>query len=119
MAPAPFSALGGADADDGVSMDWLERSGEFVGAAVPDPEPEMALSSKETREAIAAGLAVLGSRERQVILLAYQEGLTQSEIAARLGWPIGTVKTRTRRAHRQLRELLDRSSVSTQAIAWH
>jgi RNA polymerase sigma-70 factor (ECF subfamily) len=119
LAPAPFSALGGADATDEISMDWLERSGEFVGAAVPDPEPEVALSSKETREAIAAGLAVLAPPERQVILLAYQEGLTQSEIAARLGWPIGTVKTRTRRAHRQLRELLDRSSLSTQRIAWH
>ena len=118
LAPAPFSAFGGADATNGMSTDWLEWSGELVGAAVPDPEPEMALSSKETREAIAAGLAVLGSREREVILLAYQEGLTQSEIAARLGWPIGTVKTRTRRAHRQLRELLDRASVSAQSIAW-
>jgi RNA polymerase sigma-70 factor (ECF subfamily) len=114
LAPTPFSAFSGADATDGSSTDWLERSGELVGAAVPEPEPETALSSKETRESIAAGLAVLGARERQVILLAYQEGLTQSEIAARLGWPIGTVKTRTRRAHRQLRELLDRSSVSPQ-----
>jgi len=69
------------------------------------------LVSKETRDAIAAGLAALAPQERQVILLAYQEGLTQSEIAARLGWPIGTVKTRTRRAHRQLRDLLDRSSL--------
>jgi RNA polymerase sigma-70 factor, ECF subfamily len=111
LAPAPFSAFGGADGTDGSTADWLERSGELVGAAVPEPEPEIALSSKETREAIAAGLAALGSQERQVILLAYQEGLTQQEIAARLGWPIGTVKTRTRRAHRQLRELLDRSSL--------
>jgi len=114
LAPAPFAAFGGADATDGSSSDWLERSGELVGAAVPEPEPEIALTSKETREAIAAGIAVLGSRERQVILLAYQEGLTQSEIAARLGWPIGTVKTRTRRALRQLREMLDRSTASSQ-----
>jgi RNA polymerase sigma-70 factor (ECF subfamily) len=112
--PAPFSAFGGADASDGWWTDWLERAGELVGAAMPEPEPEIALSSKETREAIAAGLAVLGSREREVILLAYREGLTQSEIAARLGWPIGTVKTRMRRAHRQLRALLDRSSLSPQ-----
>ena len=67
------------------------------------------MASKETREAIAVGLASLGPREREVILLAYQEGLTQSEIATRLDWPIGTVKTRTRRAHRQLRAVLDRS----------
>jgi RNA polymerase sigma-70 factor, ECF subfamily len=109
--PAPFSAFGWADAADGSATDWLEHAGEFVGSAMAEPEPEGALVSKETREAIATGLAALRPQERQVILLAYQEGLTQSEIAARLGWPIGTVKTRTRRAHRQLREVLDRSSL--------
>jgi RNA polymerase sigma-70 factor, ECF subfamily len=114
--PAPFSAFAGADTTDSSSTDWLEGSGELVAAAVPEPEPEIALSSKETREAIAVGLAALGSRERKVVLLAYQEGLTQSEISARLGWPIGTVKTRTRRAHRQLRQLLDRPSSSAQRI---
>jgi RNA polymerase sigma-70 factor (ECF subfamily) len=59
-------------------------------------------------------VAVLPAREREVIFLAYQEGLTQSEIAARLGWPIGTVKTRMRRAHRRLREQLDGSSLSSE-----
>ena len=112
LAPAPFSAFGGTDLTDSWTADWLERSGELVGAAMPEPEPETALSSKETRESIAAGLAALGAPERQVILLAYQEGLSQSEIAARLNWPLGTVKTRMRRAHRQLRDLLDRSSSS-------
>ena len=108
---APFSAFGEADPAD-TSIDWFERSGELVAAAAPEPDPEAALSSKETREALAAGVAILRPPERQVILLAYQEGLTQSEIAARLGWPIGTVKTRMRRAHRRLRERLDRSSLS-------
>ena len=108
---APFSTFGEADPAD-TSTDWLEQAGELVAAAAPEPDPEAALSSKETREALAAGVAILRPPERQVILLAYQEGLTQSEIAARLGWPIGTVKTRMRRAHRQLRERLDRSSLS-------
>ena len=41
--------------------------------------------------------------ERDVLVLAYRDELTQSEIADRLGWPLGTVKTRTRRALLKLR----------------
>jgi RNA polymerase sigma-70 factor (ECF subfamily) len=41
-------------------------------------------------------------------MLAYEGGLSQSEISERLGWPIGTVKTRTRRALHRLRDRLER-----------
>ena len=44
--------------------------------------------------------------ERQVLVLAYDEGLSQSQIAARLALPVGTVKSRTRRAMARLRDIL-------------
>jgi len=46
----------------------------------------------------------LPEEQRQVIELAYYQGLSQSEIAETLGWPIGTVKSRIRTAMEALRK---------------
>lgn len=103
-----FSSFGHIEDDSYSIAEWLTASGELIGAAGPEPVPEIALSNKEERASIQDAVASLDPVERRVIVLAYGDGLTQSEIAAVLGWPIGTVKTRTRRALRHLRDRLER-----------
>ncbi|MGH9970407.1 MAG: sigma-70 family RNA polymerase sigma factor [Pyrinomonadaceae bacterium] len=60
----------------------------------------------EQREIVQKALAELPEEQKQTLLLAYFEGLTQSEIAAKLRTPLGTVKTRMRSGMIKLRELL-------------
>ena len=52
-------------------------------------------------------LEQLPEREREVLALAYWSDLSQSEVAARLGIPLGTVKTRTRSALQRLATILE------------
>jgi len=93
------------DADAG--FERLSPDAEIVGGAAPDPGPEAAAEAADVRAAIGAALAGMTEHERTVILLAYREGLTQAEIAERMAWPLGTVKTRTRRALAHLRRALE------------
>ena len=55
---------------------------------------------------VADALTTLSANQREVIDLAYYQQLSQSEIAARLGIPLGTVKTRTFAALKTLRAAL-------------
>jgi RNA polymerase sigma-70 factor (ECF subfamily) len=66
-----------------------------------DPAPELELA-RDVRESLAA----LGDDQREVIVLAFYDGLTHDEIAARLGNPVGTVKSRIRRGLIELRTAL-------------
>jgi RNA polymerase sigma-70 factor, ECF subfamily len=112
-----FSSFGHDGEDEFAIAEWLTASGELVGAAKADAAPDAILSSKETRASIDEAIAALDPVERSVIVLAYGSGLSQSEIAAKLGWPLGTVKTRTRRALGRLREILERPDGLDAAVA--
>jgi RNA polymerase sigma-70 factor, ECF subfamily len=60
----------------------------------------------EQRGLVTRALAQLPDEQKRPLVLAYFDGLTQSEIASRLGAPLGTVKTRMRTGMIKLRELL-------------
>jgi RNA polymerase sigma-70 factor, ECF subfamily len=59
---------------------------------------------KEQRAKIALVLKELPDEQRKVLLLAYFEGLSQTEIAEKLDAPLGTIKTRMRNATLKLRD---------------
>jgi RNA polymerase sigma-70 factor (ECF subfamily) len=104
-----FASFGLPDVEDASTLDWLTGAGSLVAAGSPEIAPEDAALETETREVVREALASIPAHEREILLLAYEGGLSQSEIADRLGWPLGTVKTRTRRALRRLRDRLERS----------
>jgi RNA polymerase sigma-70 factor (ECF subfamily) len=67
---------------------------------------EGSAAESEVRLTMNSALTNLSAAQRQVLELAYFDGLTQSEIAARLGEPLGTVKTRMRSGIQRLRDIL-------------
>jgi RNA polymerase sigma-70 factor (ECF subfamily) len=60
----------------------------------------------EQRGLVSTALQQLPEEQQRPLMLAYFDGLTQSEIATRLDAPLGTVKTRMRTGMMKLRELL-------------
>ena len=75
-----------------------------IAAAERSPE-QVAISSEDARS-VRAALEELPGEQRSLVDLAYYEGLTHSEIAARTGLPLGTIKTRLRAAMTTLRGAL-------------
>ncbi len=82
--------------------DWvaLESASE---QSTPAARPESTL----TQRTLERCLSLLSGDQRQCLVLAYQHGLTQDDIATSMGHPLGTVKSWVRRALSSLRRCLD------------
>ena len=70
------------------------------------PEGVESVFSRERRQRVKSELDRLPPEQKQVLEMAFYEGLSQSEIADRAGLPLGTVKTRTLLAMKKLRGAL-------------
>ena len=102
--PVPFSALlpdGDRQTDEELPLHRL------LGQDPSADDPARRVDGAWLRTEVSRALQGMPDNEREVIRLAYYEELSQTEIAARLAWPLGTVKTRTRRALARLRQSLN------------
>ena len=98
----------GRDDDPTLGLDRAMAAGRPVDTpAASSTGPEDAALLAWTQAVVRTALSTLAPPERQALKLAYENGLTQVEIAERLGWPVGTVKTRTRRGLATLRNTLE------------
>lgn len=74
----------------------------------PEPEPDQAdvIALQQETDRLSAALAELPEKQRNIVRLAYFGDLTQSELAAQTGLPLGTIKSRMRLALTRLRHAM-------------
>jgi RNA polymerase sigma-70 factor, ECF subfamily len=91
-----------------------DESEGFSLSALPSSEDlENEAARTQLMNRLRGALASLPQEQREAVELAYFEGMTQTEIAARMGSPLGTVKSRVRAAMQTLKQLFDDEQTRT------
>jgi RNA polymerase sigma-70 factor (ECF subfamily) len=85
----------------------VPEQSEGVEHVSPDAGPESRFAASQQQHRIRQALHILPEEQRHMIQLAFWEGLSHSEVAARTGVPLGTVKTRIRLGMLKLKEELE------------
>ena len=83
------------------------ESADFEDHESSDVMSEDEVLHEQQKAALHEAIQKLPVEQQGVIILSFQKGLTHSEISKQLGLPLGTVKSRLRRAFSKLREDLD------------
>ncbi|MBH8578167.1 sigma-70 family RNA polymerase sigma factor [Nostocaceae cyanobacterium CENA369] len=91
------------------TLNLVQRWGQNVTAAPPAHTPIEQAVFHERSQQVRQALTQLNDRQRQAIELAYDAGLSQSEIAQKLHQPLGSVKSWTRQGLLKLKQLLQDS----------
>ena len=84
---------------------------ECFQAQSPTPSPETEVASNQKQHRIRAAMRQLSEDQREAIDLGFFGGLTHSELAAHLGVPLGTIKTRIRTGLQRMRASLGDFSI--------
>jgi RNA polymerase sigma-70 factor, ECF subfamily len=86
----------------------VRESGQNDLAEVVDdwPRPESVVEAAEERDRLIAAIRSLDGPTRDVFLLRFIEQMSVAEVAAAVGEPVGTVKSRLHRGRRRLEEIL-------------
>ncbi|MBN3938840.1 MAG: sigma-70 family RNA polymerase sigma factor [Nostoc sp. NMS9] len=91
------------------TLNLVQRWGQNVTTAPPAPTPVEQAVLNERSQQVRQALTQLNDQQRQVIELAYDAGLSQSEIAQQLHKPLGSVKSWTRQGLLKLKQILQHS----------
>lgn len=90
----------------GTKLKLLQRWSQMMATETPPPTPFDLASLSQRSQYVRDALAQLPEKQRQIIEMAYYDGLSQSEIAKQLDTPLGTIKTWARQGLLNLRKNL-------------